>query len=532
MKRSIVVGLCLLAFSASGQVNLIDTLRLDTLGSSCTYGAETSHKYVFNSNYVRSLYDKGIALIALDKITFQKTIFHHFNSFDTARYINYLFTKGDTIRTIENAYYFDTSCSCHTVRILSNRYDENLNLLQSKTLDILKNDTSGEILNLLAANNDKHLCMSATKVRNSSYTGIFWIFDLNSDSALFSRKRLTPYIDSGRIETVHFISVNDSGDFIISGLKLGDFSMNGPGIIKLLANDNYSRHLYYSPRGYDTLNYEAMFLWAHNFVTEKNHYYYSTAQGNCQQDSTATTNGYFTMTIPFLKSYAVDSFLIPFHGVCAPADTTPNLSGITHDEQVPTAIHPIRFINDHVFVDIHPTHADLNDFLYYNPCQPYTGRMEIVYWDTALNVVKRTWIQNLNENFYINGFFQTQQKDLMVYGHMCALGHPSDSIHLFAFLLDKNSGHLLSIFNAQDFTAQNEYEVFPNPFDEQLNIKRPVAKEETLYLYDNTGKLVLTKPLFSEKENIFTGNLPAGLYFYNIYGKDGVRKDWGKVVKE
>jgi hypothetical protein len=74
--------------------------------------------------------------------------------------------------------------------------------------------------------------------------------------------------------------------------------------------------------------------------------------------------------------------------------------------------------------------------------------------------------------------------------------------------------------------------VYPNPFNNQLIVHRPTAKEETLFLYDNTGKLILTKPLFSEKENIFTGNLPAGLYFYNIYGKDGVRKDWGKMVKE
>jgi hypothetical protein len=158
--------------------------------------------------------------------------------------------------------------------------------------------------------------------------------------------------------------------------------------------------------------------------------------------------------------------------------------------------------------------------------------MGIVYWDTSLRVKQHTWISHPTDNFYINGFFLTQQKDLLVYGNMCPRGTNKDSIHLFAFLLDKNSGHLLSIFNAQDFTAQNEYEVYPNPFDEQLNIKRPMAKEETLFLYDNTGKLVLTKPLFSEKENIFTGNLPAGMYFYNIYGKDGVRKDWGKVVKE
>jgi hypothetical protein len=231
----------------------------------------------------------------------------------------------------------------------------------------------------------------------------------------------------------------------------------------------------------------------------------------------------------FLKANSIDSTLVPYAGVCAPPDSTPYSN--PWDEQVPTALQPMKFISDSTFIDIHPSHNYPTGPVF-NVCGQSTSRMSIVYWDTLLRVKQHTWISHPTDNFYINGFFLTQQKDLLVYGNMCPRGTNKDSIHLFAFLLDKNSGHLLSIFNAQDFTAQNEYEVFPNPFDEQLNIKRPIAKEETLFLYDNTGKLILTKSLFSEKENIFTGNLPAGMYFYNIYSKDGLRKDWGKVVKE
>ena len=212
-------------------------------------------------------------------------------------------------------------------------------------------------------------------------------------------------------------------------------------------------------------------------------------------------------------------------------DSTPSGAGGIFDLQAPTAYLPIKFINDHVFLDIHPTHMDLNAF-FYSPCQPYSGRMEIVYWDTSLNVVQRTWLSNSNENFNINGYFETQQKDLMVYGYMCRLNHPLDSIHLFAFLLDKTSGHLLSIFNANDFISENDYEVFPNPFYEQITIKRPITKQETFCLYDSFGKLILTKTLEENKEQINTSFLPEGLYFYAIVNKNGERVKAGKVVKE
>ena len=241
------------------------------------------------------------------------------------------------------------------------------------------------------------------------------------------------------------------------------------------------------------------------------------------------TTGGLNKGLTFIKSYEHDSSLFAYRGICAPLDSTPYTFPI--DIQVPTALNPIRFINDHVFVDIHPTHVDEN-FTFYTPCQSYPGRMEIVYWDTTLSVLQRTWIKNPNENFYINGFYETQQKDLMVYGYMCGLNHSNDSSHLFAFLLDKTSGHLLSIFNANDFISEIDYEVFPNPFYEQITIKRPIPKQETFCLYDSFGKLILTKTLEENKEQINTSFLPEGLYFYAIVNKNGERVKAGKVVKE
>ena len=83
----------------------------------------------------------------------------------------------------------------------------------------------------------------------------------------------------------------------------------------------------------------------------------------------------------------------------------------------------------------------------------------------------------------------------------------------------------------EEVPPQEEITVYPNPFEATLIIKCSHVQNKTFYLYDSFGKLILTKTITENKEQINTANLAAGLYFYAIVNKNGERLKAGKVVK-
>lgn len=84
----------------------------------------------------------------------------------------------------------------------------------------------------------------------------------------------------------------------------------------------------------------------------------------------------------------------------------------------------------------------------------------------------------------------------------------------------------------EEVPPQEEITAYPNPFEATLIIKCSHVQNKTFYLYDSFGKLILTKTINENKEQINTANLAAGLYFYSIVNKNGVRLKAGKMVKE
>ena len=84
----------------------------------------------------------------------------------------------------------------------------------------------------------------------------------------------------------------------------------------------------------------------------------------------------------------------------------------------------------------------------------------------------------------------------------------------------------------EEVPPQEEITVYPNPFEATLIIQCSHVQNKTFYLYDSFGKLILTKTIEANKEQINTANLAAGLYFYSIINKNGERVKAGKVVKE
>lgn len=537
----ILIFIFLLVFNSNGQVNLIDTLRLDTLGSNCTYGIETSNKFVFSADYGKNdqIYEnkpfKGSSLISYDKISGQKRTLFHLNSADTSWTINYLFAHGDTVCIVEIALFNDTSCNCNALKIFLYKYDENLNLINNNTIDILKSNSFQFTPYFISANNDNHLCIATSKMEQSKSLSLFWIVDIKNNSQLFNRERFTSFQDSFRAERLHSVSVNDDGDFLFFGLGLNFDTWTSKDIlIRLIASNNYFKKHYLIPHSFSSTNSTTLMNYSVKYVTEKHNRFYMTSWGHCIQDSTATTSFSFKSTVPLIKCFAIDSVLVSYKGTCAPIDSTPIFSGGVYDIQQPTAKQPIRFINDRTFVDIHPSHIDDDNpnGPKYTPCQAFPSRMEIVYWDTSLNVLQRTWISSPQENFYVNGYFETTQKNLMIYGHLCRYNHPLDSIQLFAFLLDQNSGHLLNIFNAEGFQLDNIISIHPNPFTQQFVVSKMQVQHAELLLYDGLGKLVLRQNIKESTTTIATNDLPNGLYFYTFINSKGERIQSGKLMKE
>jgi photosystem II stability/assembly factor-like uncharacterized protein len=69
--------------------------------------------------------------------------------------------------------------------------------------------------------------------------------------------------------------------------------------------------------------------------------------------------------------------------------------------------------------------------------------------------------------------------------------------------------------------------VFPNPVAEQFTVKG--AGGATLRIYSAEGKLVLNRKLESEMETVQRGDLPAGVYFYQVEFADKKSKG-GKLI--
>ncbi len=85
--------------------------------------------------------------------------------------------------------------------------------------------------------------------------------------------------------------------------------------------------------------------------------------------------------------------------------------------------------------------------------------------------------------------------------------------------------------NLFDITAC-QVDVFPNPTKDffSLKIDKNDDYDRQFTLFDTQGNILLSKKFFSDKKDIFIGNLPAGLYFYQL--KDEIRiLKVGRIIK-
>lgn len=119
------------------------------------------------------------------------------------------------------------------------------------------------------------------------------------------------------------------------------------------------------------------------------------------------------------------------------------------------------------------------------------------------------------------GFF-----DIAVWGLRC-YESPNVDYHLVPYPCDT----VIISTSTKNPTWENEINLLPTPFQDRLTIVTELSFAlETFTIYDQTGALMLQKPIFSRATEINTANLAPGLYYYTLTVKDkGIKR--GKLLK-
>ena len=94
-----------------------------------------------------------------------------------------------------------------------------------------------------------------------------------------------------------------------------------------------------------------------------------------------------------------------------------------------------------------------------------------------------------------------------------------------------NDIYFISTTNSvNEFSQDNLFSVYPNPSQSVINVKADnKIIGEVYFIYDNTGRVVLTGKLNSENTTIELGNLSGGIYMFSV-GEN--MKQSFKVIKE
>jgi YD repeat-containing protein len=88
-----------------------------------------------------------------------------------------------------------------------------------------------------------------------------------------------------------------------------------------------------------------------------------------------------------------------------------------------------------------------------------------------------------------------------------------------------------SNLSVEDFENSKSFTLFPNPFQEELNISSKEQNISQVQLYDITGKLIQEEKVNNQNSfTLKTNDLPIGTYLVNIITDKG--KETYKVIKK
>ena len=105
---------------------------------------------------------------------------------------------------------------------------------------------------------------------------------------------------------------------------------------------------------------------------------------------------------------------------------------------------------------------------------------------------------------------------------------PDTAFHFVSYPCDTV---IWTISGTQNLTNNEHIKVSPNPFKDQINLSIDAAGVFDFSLYDQLGRLIGRYPGVSDKQEIPTGSLSSGLYFWQLE-RAGVLIQSGKCLKE
>lgn len=140
---------------------------------------------------------------------------------------------------------------------------------------------------------------------------------------------------------------------------------------------------------------------------------------------------------------------------------------------------------------------------------------------TATEIEEAAISAGTNDDFYINGYLKGKAN----FGTI-EVNPGGNQIHMWLAQI----GEAGALGIKQTSNMQVDFEVFPNPFSNQLNVEFDQASEGKIQLIDITGRVVHTQAFKGQRINISVDHLSPGNYFIDIRTKSGVRTTQQVVV--
>jgi hypothetical protein len=525
----------LLATGGSAQKNILSPYRIDSLPSTANGFGETDSHYIFSASY--SLinqtgfpFEAG-KLISVDKLTQASTTLYFPRTGDTSFSIVDMAVIHDTIHTVLISLWHELPADIYHYALYTQKYNDQLQQISSKLIRTI--DDTLKVYHhspLMEFKDDVYMIFETFGQPQWNPPGslvYYSVYERSTDNVLVDRMRLNPdpFSSPVWIENVNHASTDEGGNVIVSmhalGGQMGTYYSN---VLAVLSNsDQYQipqgiRYQYWD----STLNYEMAMTRLPFAEKEEQSYYFI---------SKSTTNYFLN---PSLNNGKLGVYKGRFRDSCIVMDTSyntsRNLSYTTMDGSARIYGDALRFLNDSSLIFTYAGNDDAS-LSYFNPCQSWTSGLEIVVLDTNLIEKKTHTIVNSYYNAGPKGFDITREGNIVVWGNLCPAGGTFDSLTLFAFLLDPETGFPVNIFNGSGFVNADRFEVYPNPSAGLVTISGLAKEGLTIEIYDITGRNVLQRRITEDLTVLDIGNLSPGVYVYQLRQQGSVVQT-GRILKE
>ncbi|MBK8586074.1 MAG: T9SS type A sorting domain-containing protein [Bacteroidetes bacterium] len=163
-------------------------------------------------------------------------------------------------------------------------------------------------------------------------------------------------------------------------------------------------------------------------------------------------------------------------------------------------------------------------------------------YSTDPNSADQTIIEYDSSIAGMSFFFSRGQRDTAFFSWMPSFADTAQNPHCFTLKVkDDNCPYIgvsakrfclnVSTIVSVDNTAENEFEIFPNPVSDRLKISNHKLSDLVVEIYDIEGRKIMVKNLPANESEIDLSQLENGLYLISIRSKDSDRMYRKKIIK-